>query len=251
MASYDNSRYTYAQVLAGTGYYMKDDSLRYSAGVKTMQEKLNKAGYNCGTADGKFGSGTDAAVRKFQGAKNLTVDGKAGKNTLKALDAATSGGGTSTGDAATKRNKIVAEAEYWIGKIPYCINSVVTTQKLDRNTPPPYMDCSDFSSSVYLTVLGIDIGGTTATQIKRGVGVSASNMEPGDLILFDWDGNGAPNHVGICSGKDEMIDETGSNSNPNKFVDGENVRRKTLTTYYKDRIIAVRRIIQDDGSLVN
>ena len=54
MANYDNSRYTYAQVLAGTGYYMKDDSLRYSAGVKTMQGKLNTAGYNCGTADGKF-----------------------------------------------------------------------------------------------------------------------------------------------------------------------------------------------------
>lgn len=29
MADYDNSRYTYAQVLAGTGYYMKEDRLRY------------------------------------------------------------------------------------------------------------------------------------------------------------------------------------------------------------------------------
>lgn len=51
---------------------MKDDKLRYSAGVKTMQTKLNTAGYNCSTPDGKFGSGTDTAVRSFQRAKGLT-----------------------------------------------------------------------------------------------------------------------------------------------------------------------------------
>ncbi|MDE7323565.1 MAG: peptidoglycan-binding protein [Lachnospiraceae bacterium] len=251
MADYDNSRYTYAQVLAGTGYYMQDDKLRYSAGVKTMQEKLNKVGYNCGTPDGKFGNGTNTAVRNFQKAKALTVDGKAGKNTLAALDKATSGGGGNVGDAATMRNNIVSEAAYWIGKIPYCINSVVTTQVLDRKNPPPYMDCADFSSSVYLTKLGINIGPNTSTQITRGVKVAVADMKPGDLILFDWNGNGSPNHVGICSAKDEMIDEHGSNSNPNSFVNGENVRRQPLTSYYKNHILAVRRIIQDDGSIVN
>ncbi len=97
---YDNSRYTYAQVLAGTGYYMQDSKLRYSEGVKTMQSKLNSAGYNCGTPDGKFGAGTTTAVRNFQSAKGLTVDGKAGKGTLTALDAA-SGSGTGGGNSYT------------------------------------------------------------------------------------------------------------------------------------------------------
>ena len=117
-SGYDNSRYTYAQVLAGTGYYMQDSKLRYSAGVKTMQEKLNKAGYNCGTPDGKFGSGTTTAVKNFQKSKNLTVDGKAGKGTLTALDAATSGGG-STGGA-------------------YSINFNTTTKKFDTNPQVVY-----------------------------------------------------------------------------------------------------------------
>ena len=90
MASYDNSRYTYGQVLAGGGYYMKDDNLRYSAGVLQMQSKLNKAGFWCGTVDGKFGAGTDEAVRHFQRAFNLTVDGKAGKGTLSKLDVVSS-----------------------------------------------------------------------------------------------------------------------------------------------------------------
>lgn len=86
MANYDNSRFTYAQVLNNEGYYMKDDSLRSSAGVKTMQEKLNKVGFWCGTPDGKFGDGTDEAVRHFQRAEDLGVDGKAGQGTLRVLD---------------------------------------------------------------------------------------------------------------------------------------------------------------------
>ncbi len=52
MANYDNTRYTYAQVLAGLGYYMKDDQLRAATEVKIMQTKLNKVNYNCGTPDG-------------------------------------------------------------------------------------------------------------------------------------------------------------------------------------------------------
>lgn len=86
MAQYDNSRFTYAQVLNNQGFYMKDDWLRYSVGVETMQTKLNKAGFWCGTPDGKFGGNTDEAVRHFQRAYNLDVDGKAGRNTLTILD---------------------------------------------------------------------------------------------------------------------------------------------------------------------
>lgn len=105
MADWDNSRFTYAQVLAGgTGvYYQMDDKLRYSVGVKTMQTKLNSANYNCGTPDGKFGSGTDTAVRNFQRAKGLTVDGKAGKDTLVKLDGTSTGGGSSSAASKLKQ----------------------------------------------------------------------------------------------------------------------------------------------------
>lgn len=86
MANYDNSQYSYADVLNNKGYYMKDDLLRYSAGVQTMQQKFNSAGYSCGAADGKFGAGTDKVVREFQADQFITVDGKAGKGTLTLLD---------------------------------------------------------------------------------------------------------------------------------------------------------------------
>ncbi len=86
MASYDNSKYTYQNVLKGNGYYQQDSALKYSEGVEMMQTKLNKSGFWCGTPDGKFGAGTDTVVRNFQDTYNLTVDGKAGKATLLKLD---------------------------------------------------------------------------------------------------------------------------------------------------------------------
>lgn len=59
------------------GYLSKGDS---GASVKDMQEKLIKCGYSCGAAgaDGDFGNDTDKAVRAFQKANGLTVDGKYG-----------------------------------------------------------------------------------------------------------------------------------------------------------------------------
>ncbi len=50
--------------------------------VKKLQENLNKLGFNCGTADGIFGVKTEAAVKAFQKAYSLTVDGIAGPATL-------------------------------------------------------------------------------------------------------------------------------------------------------------------------
>lgn len=56
--------------------------------VKKLQELLIKAGYSCGDAgaDGDFGDSTDSAVRAFQKAQSLEVDGEAGKDTWSALE---------------------------------------------------------------------------------------------------------------------------------------------------------------------
>lgn len=52
--------------------------------VRWVQDKLNKAGYKL-SIDGSFGGATDKKVRKFQKDKKLTIDGKVGANTRKAL----------------------------------------------------------------------------------------------------------------------------------------------------------------------
>ena len=58
--------------------------------VTAMQKALNLLGYNL-KEDGKFGAGTKNAVKDFQKAHGLTVDGVAGNQTLKLLYSLTSG----------------------------------------------------------------------------------------------------------------------------------------------------------------
>lgn len=53
--------------------------------VKLLQEALNAAGFTCGKADGIFGKNTLAAVKSYQKAKGLKVDGIVGPKTWGAL----------------------------------------------------------------------------------------------------------------------------------------------------------------------
>lgn len=59
--------------------------------VKLIQEALNKAGFNCGSADGIFGKNTETAVKNLQKAYKITVDGIYGANTRNALERALKG----------------------------------------------------------------------------------------------------------------------------------------------------------------
>ena len=53
--------------------------------VRTIQTKLKRWGYYNGNVDGIYGSGTLAAVKRFQKKNGLAVDGIAGKRTLEAM----------------------------------------------------------------------------------------------------------------------------------------------------------------------
>ena len=55
--------------------------------VRTLQAALIANGFSCGSAgtDGDFGSGTDAALRKFQIKYGLGADGIAGTGTWSKL----------------------------------------------------------------------------------------------------------------------------------------------------------------------
>lgn len=66
-------------------YYLQKGST--GERVKTMQSLLKKAGYDLGKAgvDGIFGSKTDEALRAFQKAQHIVVDGVFGPETAKPL----------------------------------------------------------------------------------------------------------------------------------------------------------------------
>ena len=50
----------------------------YSTDVKSLQQFLNWAGFNCGTQDGSFGEMTEKAVKAFQENEGLEADGEFG-----------------------------------------------------------------------------------------------------------------------------------------------------------------------------
>lgn len=57
----------------------------HNESVRALQQLLTAQGYDTQGADGIFGNNTDAAVRKFQKANGLDVDGIAGRDTWTAL----------------------------------------------------------------------------------------------------------------------------------------------------------------------
>ena len=52
-----------------------------NSAVKVVQERLAAKGYKCGFPDGVWGRKTDKAVRAYQRANGLVIDGVVGKNT--------------------------------------------------------------------------------------------------------------------------------------------------------------------------
>jgi len=79
--------------------------------VKTLQKALISLGILSGSADGRFGAKTRAAVEAFQQKSGLEADGLAGKKTLTALEKAASAGqvaSAGTSDTAASSSSDIA-----------------------------------------------------------------------------------------------------------------------------------------------
>jgi len=169
----DNAAYTPTETASGT---LKNGSVGES--VKTLQSALIYLGYLKGSADGKFGDMTEAAVRLYQRTNGLTVDGLAGPAT---------------------QGKIYAEKQL-------CEN-IVSTVKAQLGIPYVYggsstsgFDCSGLTMYVY-GKYGIKMGHSTGIQDKLGVAVSIDDIRPGDLVGF----YNPCGHVGIYIGGGKFI----------------------------------------------
>lgn len=69
---------TSGTVFVPAGTYVPGASAYY---VRLLQATLNTVGYNCGTADGIYGTNTRNAIINLQRDFGLSVDGVAGENT--------------------------------------------------------------------------------------------------------------------------------------------------------------------------
>ena len=103
--------------------------------VKQIQTRLKNWGYYSGSVDGVYGSATESAVKSFQRKNGLTVDGKAGPQTLKAMGiSAGAAAGNGSGDVALLARLISAEAR---GE-PYTGQVAVGAVVLNRMKHPSF-----------------------------------------------------------------------------------------------------------------
>lgn len=101
-------------------------------------------------------------------------------------------------------------------------------------SPEAGFDCSGFTTYVYKH-FGISLARTSSAQNKNGVAVEKSDLQPGDLVIFNNDANTSIGHVGIYIGEGNFIHA----SNPS-----DGVKITTLTTgYYQKRYVGARRVI--------
>ena len=98
---------------------------------------------------------------------------------------------------------------------------------------PNSFDCSGFTSYVYAH-FGYTLNRSSKDQIKNGVAVSKSELQPADILLFSKDGTRVT-HVGLYIGEGKFIHA--STSTTGVIISDLN------STYYTTHYFAARRII--------
>ena len=125
--------------VAATSSYLKKGSR--GSDVKELQQNLNKLGYNCGIADGIWGTKTENAVRKFQKDNKLEVDGIVGgatqakiKECINALNKSTTSKPiTSTSSTSVKYNANVLKGQKWLNTNYSAVIIKATGKKLTED----------------------------------------------------------------------------------------------------------------------
>jgi putative peptidoglycan binding protein/NlpC/P60 family protein len=167
-----------------------------------------------------FDAETDAAVRAFQRAKGLQIDGQVGPITFRALLPHYDRYGrwlvsrVEPDRVLTTRHRIVATA--FVGyanreALHYTQDSRRMQGVRERIRPPrhpAYEDCSSFATWCYWAAVapdpngrGYDGFGYTGTQVANG---SATNHpRPGDLVFYG--GGSIPSHVAVYVGNGRVV----------------------------------------------
>jgi spore coat assembly protein SafA len=224
-------------------------NLRHGArgpAVAELQRQLIAAGFNPGPVDGQFGPRTEAAVRQFQAAQGIKVDGWVGPQTWGRL-----GGGGAPAPAApsapvdvpavsgARDPRIDAALNFGLGHIgapyvgggsPYRFGQPGDGRVYQMEGQRAYLspagevgfDCSGLVVAMYRQA-GVDLARTgitnTRTMEAKLPAISAGELKPGDLIVkggshvvvFLGDTNG--------DGKNEVLEAAGGPNGAVKVSD--------------------------------
>lgn len=201
--------------------------------VLKLQKALAAAGFDPKGLDGKFGPMTEAALKAFQKAARITVDGKAGPQTWGALNkwgaaptAPTTPTSPSSGAGIPRMlewAKSMIGSKYaavnpfrfgevlWDGKPHTSVNGSGTVYNYPKGTR--VFDCSGFVVSAFkqlgvdLAARGIATSGAMHANTSFLQPVARENLQPGDLITYTAS-NGV-GHVVIYMGDGKCIEAAG------------------------------------------
>ena len=156
--------------------------------VLAIQKRLVELHYTVGTLDGKFGPDTEKAIKAFQTAQGLEVDGVVGSATYKAL-----------------MNKELPpnRAQNIVRSILRAAYSVIGTPYVFGGTTPYGFDCSGFTQYAFKRA-GVYLPRMADSQYYYGKRLSVSQLRPGDLVFFTTYEPGA-SHCGIYVGNGNFI----------------------------------------------
>lgn len=160
--------------------------------VKAVQSRLKQWGYYSGPVDGIYGSATEAAVRKFQQRNGLTVDGKVGSQTAKAIGITLSGskytssgstGGYSSAEINLLAHVVHAEAR---GE-PYTGMVAVAAVVLNRVKSPQFPNTISgvvYQKNAFSSVNDGSINLTPSAQAMRAAKDAISGWDPSGGALY-------------------------------------------------------------------
>lgn len=156
--------------------------------VLAIQKRLVELNYSIGTIDGEFGPATEKAIKAFQSAQGLEVDGIVGSATYKAL---------MNKEMPPNRSQNV------VRNILRAAYSVIGTPYVFGGTSPYGFDCSGFTQYAFARA-GVHLPRMADEQFYYGKRVSMSQLRAGDLIFYTTYEPGA-SHVGIYVGNGSFI----------------------------------------------
>ena len=169
--------YTYAEVTSSTGVNLRkgpstDDAVIFAIGAGDCVDIINITGewykVNYGGAEGYVNA---SFVEPHTGAKPAAVNSN-----------------------SQKASALVSFAKKYLGT-PYVWGGTNLNSGVD---------CSGFVYSVYKN-FGYALNRTSRDQIYNGTKVSKSDLQAGDLVFFDTNGNNTISHVGIYIGGGDFI----------------------------------------------
>jgi len=127
-------------------------------------------------------------------------------------------------NTGSKGEQVVAKAKEYLGhKYVY-----------GGSSPSTGFDCSGFTSYIYKQ-FGVTISRSSSAQAKNGTAVDKSNLQLGDLLIFNNEANTKIGHVGIYIGDNNFIHA----SNPKNGVKISSL----LTNSYVKRYVGARRVL--------